>query len=566
MIPIIIRYWSRREALLAGTLVLAFVTTVSVFLHQSSLASTGESRHTSLTVLQRRTLYSKPSHGKFAPHNASLGEFAPHNASHGEFAPHNASHGEFAPHNASHGEFSAHNASGTHNSTKHTSATRRSVFSNAPQHQNVKHSTRMSDHSAHIMSNVDRCRIGNIRSWKRGIITQLKPELSRDCGKLINQDPVEINRVQYTLRIWHKQPETRTQFHHWSPSCSNIMAEFQNSFYVSQEEKQFPLAFTFVIYSRPVQVIRLLKAIYRPHNVYCIHPDAKAQQGFINIFRHLAFCLENVIIPEILGEVYYAHHTIMDAQMKCMAELLKRQKMFPWKYAINVCGTELPLRTNREIVRALKPLYSQHISALDMRSMDSQAFSRFRYKHVLNKTSGKNEATNVSLGPPPHNILLQKSWNFIAATQEFVEYILYSKVANDFCEWIKDAYIPEEHFYASLYFHNHPHTPGGYSSYYVQSTIPSVAIYQWMNTHEVRKDPHKYCSGFTVHSICIQTSADLHHIYELGLNSSRTYFFFNKYFMEMDHIVMDCMEERLVERNKREYQEDCGQRQTFGHH
>jgi len=200
-----------------------------------------------------------------------------------------------------------------------------------------------------------------------------------------------------------------------------------------------------------------------------------------------------------------------------------------------------------------------------MRSMDSEAFNRFRYKHVFNKTSGKNEATNVSLGRPPHNILLQKSWNFIAATQEFVEYILYSKVANDFREWIKDAYIPEEHLYASLYFHNHPHTPGGYSSY-VQSTIPSVAIYQWMNTHEVQKDPHKYCSGFTVHSICIQTSADLHHIYELGLNSSRTYFFFNKYFMEMDHVVMDCMEERLVERNKREYQEDCGQRRLLDTH
>jgi len=245
----IIGYWSRRETLLAGTLVLAFVTAVSVFLHQSSLASTGESRRTSLTVLQRRTLYSKPSHVEFAPHNASHVEFAPHNAS------------------------------GTHNSTKHMSATRRSVFSNVPQHQNVKHSTRMSGHSAHIMSAVDRCRIGNIRSWKRGIITQLKPELSRDCGKLINQDPVEINRVQYTLRMWHNQPETRTQFHHWSPSCSNIMAEFQNSFYVSQEENQFPLAFTFVIYSRPVQVIRLLKAIYRPHNIYCIHPDAKAQRG-----------------------------------------------------------------------------------------------------------------------------------------------------------------------------------------------------------------------------------------------------------------------------------------------
>ena len=34
-------------------------------------------------------------------------------------------------------------------------------------------------------------------------------------------------------------------------------------------------------------------------------------------------------------------------------------------------------------------------------------------------------------------------------------------------------------------------------------------------------------------------------------------FFQNKYFMELDHVAMDCMEERIVDMNKREYELEC---------
>ena len=34
-------------------------------------------------------------------------------------------------------------------------------------------------------------------------------------------------------------------------------------------------------------------------------------------------------------------------------------------------------------------------------------------------------------------------------------------------------------------------------------------------------------------------------------------FFHNKYYMERDRTVMDCMEEQLVSRNRKEYEIDC---------
>ena len=49
------------------------------------------------------------------------------------------------------------------------------------------------------------------------------------------------------------------------------------------------------------------------------------------------------------------------------------------------------------------------------------------------------------------------------------------------------------------------------------------------------------------------SSGDLPMVYSMGVNADKPTFFFNKYFMEWDHVVMNCMEERLAERNKLEY-------------
>ena len=54
------------------------------------------------------------------------------------------------------------------------------------------------------------------------------------------------------------------------------------------------------------------------------------------------------------------------------------------------------------------------------------------------------------------------------------------------------------------------------------------------------------------------TSADLHRVRsKVNINNLKGPMFHNKYFMEKDHIVMDCMEEELVIRNRLEYEKDC---------
>ena len=108
-------------------------------------------------------------------------------------------------------------------------------------------------------------------------------------------------------------------------------------------------------------------------SLMCI-ADGKSDTEYVHKFRYLSKCSDNVIMPHDLIEVYWGHHSIMDAQMACMTELSRSEvsSKYKWKYAINVCGTELPLRTNREIVQALKLLYQQGLSAIDLHYMDDK--------------------------------------------------------------------------------------------------------------------------------------------------------------------------------------------------
>ena len=61
-----------------------------------------------------------------------------------------------------------------------------------------------------------------------------------------------------------------------------------------------------------------------------------------------------------------------------------------------------------------------------------------------------------------------------------------------------------------------------------------------------------------MHGICIVGSGDLHRVkHKVDSENVLGPLFHNKYFMEWDHTVMDCLEEQLIIRNKREYMKEC---------
>lgn len=89
--------------------------------------------------------------------------------------------------------------------------------------------------------------------------------------------------------------------------------------------------------------------------------------------------------------------------------------------------------------------------------------------------------------------------------------------------------------------------------------MPTIAGVIWLTVH--KKDWQSYCNGWNIHNICIVSSGDLHrldykpHTRDYRKNQ-REHFFHNKYFMERDSFVMDCLEKELLKRNVQEFEED----------
>jgi len=72
---------------------------------------------------------------------------------------------------------------------------------------------------------------------------------------------------------------------------------------LSAEEAEFPLAFSIVMYRDVEQTERLLRAIYQPQNLYCIHVDTKSSLLIHRAVAAIARCFDNVWVATHLDKV-----------------------------------------------------------------------------------------------------------------------------------------------------------------------------------------------------------------------------------------------------------------------
>ncbi|KAG5453753.1 Beta-1,3-galactosyl-O-glycosyl-glycoprotein beta-1,6-N-acetylglucosaminyltransferase 4 [Clonorchis sinensis] len=133
--------------------------------------------------------------------------------------------------------------------------------------------------------------------------------------------------------------------------------------WTTEEEQDFPLAFAISAYESFERLARLLRLIYRKHNIYCIHVDRKAIPEFRKRVKHLAKCYGSnlITIPDELSvDVNWGYFTVLQTTLLCAEHLLKQQSV-DWQYMLNLNEKEFPLRTNWELVRALKNLNGSNI-------------------------------------------------------------------------------------------------------------------------------------------------------------------------------------------------------------
>jgi len=127
------------------------------------------------------------------------------------------------------------------------------------------------------------------------------------CQRLLVGDDKAIAAATQFTNEHQRRVMTETELLKKTSDCKTFR---KNGGYVAAplrpSDSEFPIAFSILIHWHLEQFERLLRAIYRPQNVYCIHVDAKTSWEFHSAVVRIAHCLDNVYVASRRQRVVYA--------------------------------------------------------------------------------------------------------------------------------------------------------------------------------------------------------------------------------------------------------------------
>lgn len=244
-----------------------------------------------------------------------------------------------------------------------------------------------------------------------------------------------------------------------------------------EDDADFPIAFNILVHHSAAQFERLLRAIYRPHNSYCVHIDAKAPESFKDAIKAIVRCFDNVFIASKLEVIVYAGFSRLQADINCMKDQLNSP--IQWRYLLNMAANTYPLKTNAELTKILK-IYN---GANDIRggSILTRSLKERWESEWLQVMDNGGERYYLKrsfrqLGRPPHNLTIVKGSAYGAFSRGFVKYMLTSEVARNFLYFCRATYSPDEHFWHTLHHtynnrHIQPPPPGSYAGGYQRNNL-----------------------------------------------------------------------------------------------
>ncbi|XP_029025219.1 beta-1,3-galactosyl-O-glycosyl-glycoprotein beta-1,6-N-acetylglucosaminyltransferase 4-like isoform X2 [Betta splendens] len=190
-----------------------------------------------------------------------------------------------------------------------------------------------------------------------------------------------------------------------------------------------------------------------------------------------------------------------------------------WKYVINLCGQDFPLKPNIELVSELKKLNGANMLETRRPTM----FKRSRFSRT----------------PPPHDIQLFIGSAYFVLSREFVVFMNSSAVVKDFLAWTKGTYSPDEHFWATIV--RLPGVPGEVPRSHpdIPELMSKTRLVKWSLLEGSLYPP---CTGVYVRGVCIYGAAEINWLLNYG------HWFANKFDTNVDPIAVQCLEETLEKR------------------
>ncbi|XP_046344369.2 beta-1,3-galactosyl-O-glycosyl-glycoprotein beta-1,6-N-acetylglucosaminyltransferase-like [Haliotis rufescens] len=338
------------------------------------------------------------------------------------------------------------------------------------------------------------------------------------CGRLMRGYPDHVNTT--VSQPWHTTRVSRRV----ERGCGDLVQPHHRRRPVLEEETAFPLAFALIVHTAPDQVAQLMRTIYRPHNVYCIHVDRKASRSVSVPLAQWATCFHNVVVLQEVGVVYGGNGLVTSA-VACMKMLAN--STIEWKYYILLSGQEFVLKTNLEIVQILKILNGTN----DVEQYPFPRDLRWRFETRYSVVNGTIKTRLNDTKPAfKRNITLYKGSMYGMFSRAFAIYILESDIAAELIDWAADSYAPEELVWATL--NAQPGAPGGYDvtvkhDVTQNQVLSRAVIWEWDRAR---------CQGKFVRSVCVFSHRDLPWLV------SRPEVVANKFHSNLDQLVIDCLE------------------------
>lgn len=367
---------------------------------------------------------------------------------------------------------------------------------------------------------------------------KLPAQRSINCSRIIQGDQeAVVESLLNNLEVKNKRVSlTDSDYLNMTKDCKQFKASRRfMEFPLSKEELDFPIAYSMVIHEKIENFERLLRAVYVPQNIYCVHVDEKSPESYKQAVKAIISCFPNVFLASKLVSVIYASWSRVQADLNCMEDLL--QSPVPWKYFLNTCGTDFPIKTNAEMVLALRMLNGKN----SMESEIPSEYKKNRWKYHFEVTDGLHQ-TNKMKDPPPGNLPMFTGNAYMVASRAFVQHVLENPKSQRLIEWVKDTYSPDEHLWATL--QRAPWMPGSvpyHSKFHVSDMAAIARLVKWQG-HEGNISmgaPYEPCSGIHQRSICIYGAGDLHWMLQ------NHHLFANKFDPKVDDNALQCLEEYL---------------------
>lgn len=293
-----------------------------------------------------------------------------------------------------------------------------------------------------------------INEFKARII---RPRYKVDCNSIFEMNRIEIQNAKNLLKSLKSKekeiPILKDENFIFNQSLCKIFKRVRgyNRFF-SNQNNTLNFAYSIVTHSNTEQFERLLKLIYHPQNIYCIHIDSKSSSSFKRSIKSIVDCFDNVFITSKLEYVLYASYNRLQADINCLNDLLNlnklvnkhenflNKKIIDWQYFLNFASTEFPLRTFQEMNRILK-MYN---GSNEIEIIKKFSTNRVNLKWKVDLEKKKLYSTNETKSLVPHDYKIVKGYAYVVMSRKFVEYALNDQKAKDLLDWSKDTWSPDE--------------------------------------------------------------------------------------------------------------------------